>query len=303
MSEKYLIVIAGPTASGKTATAIEVAKHYNTAIVSADSRQFYREMSIGTAVPTAEEQAQAKHYLIHNKSIFDNYNVADYEQDALSYLNQIFKSNKYAVLAGGSGLFIDAVCNGIDAIPDIDPEIRKQIEEKLITEGISSLQEEVKRIDPEYYGIVDKDNPRRLQRAIEVYRQTGRTFTSYRTGNKATRDFKVIKTALLWDRQALCQRIDLRVDKMMEDGLLAEAARLYEINPKPQSLNTVGYVELFDFFAGRCTLDEAVNAIKIHTRQYAKRQMTWFRKNSDYQWIEYGQLDEMTSYIDSLSAR
>lgn len=303
MSEKYLIVIAGPTASGKTATAIEVAKHYNTAIVSADSRQFYREMSIGTAVPTPEELARATHYLIHNKSIFDNYNVADYEQDALSYLNQIFKSSRYAVLAGGSGLFIDAVCNGIDAIPDIDPEIRKQIEEKLLTEGITALQEEVKRIDPEYYGIVDKGNHRRLQRAIEVYRQTGRTFTSYRTGNKAARDFKVIKTALLWDRQALCQRIDLRVDKMMEEGLLAEAARLYEIDPKPQSLNTVGYVELFDFFAGRCTLDEAVNAIKIHTRQYAKRQMTWFRKNNDYQWIEHGKLDEMTSYIDSLSAR
>lgn len=301
MSEKYLIVIAGPTASGKTATAIEVAKHYNTDIVSADSRLFYREMSIGTAVPTDEELAQARHFLIHNKSIFDNYNVADYEQDAIDCLNQIFKSNKYAVMAGGSGLFVDAVCNGIDAIPDIDPEIRKQIEEKLLTEGITALQDEVKLVDPEYYSIVDKDNPRRLQRAIEVYRQTGRTFTSYRTGNKAVRDFKVIKTALLWERQALCQRIDLRVDKMMEEGLLAEAAKLYEIYPKPQSLNTVGYVELFDFFARRCTLEEAVNAIKIHTRQYAKRQMTWLRKNNDYQWFEYGELEEMFEYIDNMS--
>jgi len=301
MSEKYLIVIAGPTASGKTATAIEVAKHYNTDIVSADSRQFYREMSIGTAVPTDEELAQARHFLIHNKSIFDNYNVADYEQDAICCLNQIFKSNKYAVMAGGSGLFVDAVCNGIDAIPDIDPEIRRQIEEKLLNEGIAALQEEVRLIDPEYYSIVDKDNPRRLQRAIEVYRQTGRTFTSYRTGNRAVRDFKVIKTALLWERQALCQRIDLRVDKMMEEGLLAEAARLYEIDPKPQSLNTVGYVELFEYFAGRCTLDEAVNAIKIHTRQYAKRQMTWLRKNNDYHWFKYGELKEIFKYIDGIS--
>lgn len=301
MSDKYLIVIAGPTASGKTATAIEVARHFDTEIVSADSRQFYREMSIGTAAPTPEELAQVSHHLIHNKSIFDSYNVADYEKEALSHLNEIFKSKKYAVLTGGSGLFIDAVCNGIDAIPDIDPAIRTEIETKLKEHGITSLQEELKQVDPEYFSIVDKDNPRRLQRAIEVYRQTGRTFTSYRTGNKAVRDFKVIKTALLWERQELCRRIDIRVDKMMEEGLLAEAAKLYEINPKPQSLNTVGYVELFDFFAGRCTLDEAVNAIKIHTRQYAKRQMTWLRKNNDYQWFEYGDLKEMFKYIDGIS--
>jgi len=301
MSEKYLIVIAGPTASGKTATAIEVAKHFGTSIVSADSRQFYREMSIGTAVPSPEELSQATHYLIHNKSIFDNYNVADYEQDAIYYLNQIFKSNKYAILTGGSGLFIDAVCNGIDEIPDIDPEIRRQVEEKLEHEGITALQEEVKLIDLEYYNIVDKDNPRRLQRAIEVYRQTGRTFTSYRTGNKAVRDFKVIKTALLWERQALCQRIDLRVDKMMEDGLLEEAVKLFEINPKPNSLNTVGYVELFDYFDGKCTLDEAINAIKIHTHQYAKRQMTWLRKNNDYQWFEVSELKQIFNTIETLS--
>ncbi len=301
MSDKYLIVIAGPTASGKTATAIEVARHFDTEIVSADSRQFYREMSIGTAAPSPEELAQAPHHLIHNKSIFNTYNVADYEKEALSHLNKIFKSKKYAVLTGGSGLFIDAVCNGIDAIPDIDPEIRKSIEEKLLNEGIAALQEEVRLIDPEYYSIVDKDNPRRLQRAIEVYRQTGRTFTSYRTGNKAVRDFKVIKTALLWERQELCRRIDIRVDKMMKEGLLAEASKLYEIDPKPQSLNTVGYVELFEYFAGKCTLDEAVNAIKIHTHQYAKRQMTWLRKNNDYHWFKYGELKEIFKYIDGIS--
>ncbi len=301
MNSRFLIVIAGPTASGKTATAIEAAKHFNTEIISADSRQFYREMSIGTAAPTPEELSQAKHHLIHNKSIFDNYNVSDYEQDVLYCLNNIFKSNKYAILAGGSGLFIDAVCNGIDPMPDISPEIRKDVENKLKEHGITSLQEELKQADPEYFSIVDKDNPRRLQRAIEVYRQTGHTITSYRTGNKAVREFKVIKTALLWERQALCQRIDLRVDKMMEDGLLAEAAKLYETNPKPQSLNTVGYVELFNYFDHKCTLDEAVNAIKTHTRQYSKRQMTWFRKNNDYQWIEYGDLNELFKYIKNKS--
>lgn len=301
MSDKYLIVIAGPTASGKTATAIEAARRFDTEIVSADSRQFYREMTIGTAAPTPLELSQAKHHLIHNKSIFDSYNVADYEKEALYHLNEIFKSKKYAILTGGSGLFIDAVCNGIDAIPDIDPAVRAEIETKLKEHGIASLQEELKQADPEYFSIVDKDNPRRLQRALEVCRQTGRTFTSYRTGNKAKRDFKAIKTAILWERKALCERIDKRVDKMIGEGLLNEAAKLYPIEPKPNSLNTVGYMELFDYFDQKCTLDEAIEAIKIHTRQYAKRQMTWLRKNNDYQWFEINDLNNLFKYIEEQS--
>ena len=292
MSDKTLIVLAGPTASGKTATAIEMAKRLGTEIVSADSRQFYREMTIGTAVPTPSELAQAKHHLIHNKSIFDNYNVADYEKDALSCLNHIFKSREHAILTGGSGLFIDAVCDGIDEMPDIDDETRRQVEEMFLQKGIKALQDEVRLTDPEYFAIVDKDNPRRLQRAIEVYRQTGRTFTSYRTGNKVVRDFKVIKAALLWERKALCERIDRRVDAMVAEGLIDEAAELHKIEPKPNSLNTVGYKELFGYFDKKCTLQEAITAIKTHTRQYAKRQMTWLRKNNDYQWLEIGDLNK-----------
>ena len=281
---KTLIVIAGPTASGKTAFAIMMAKALNTVILSADSRQFYKEMSIGTAAPTEEELNQVKHYFVHHISIEDKYDVADYEHDAMQLLDELFKNHDAVIMTGGSGLFIDAVCNGIDAMPDVEPEIREKVQRLYDECGLKALQDEVQRLDPEYFALVDQQNPRRLQRALEVCYQTGQPFSSFRSGNTVQRDFDIKKYALLWDRQELIERIDKRVDMMMEQGLLEEAKALY---PKRHlnALNTVGYKELFTYFDGQCTLEEAVEQIKIHTRQYAKRQMTWLRKDSGYRWI------------------
>jgi tRNA dimethylallyltransferase len=295
-SNKTLIVIAGPTASGKTAFAIKVAKALNTVILSADSRQFYKEMSIGTAAPTEEELSQVKHYFVHHISIEDKYDVADYERDAMQLLDELFKTHNAVIMTGGSGLFIDAVCNGIDAMPDIQPEIRKKVQRIYDEGGLKALQDEVQHLDPEYFAIVDQQNPRRLQRALEVCYQTGQPFSSFRSGNSVQRDFNIKKYSLLWDRQELIERIDKRVEMMMEQGLLDEARTLY---PKRHlnALNSVGYKELFAYFDGQCTLDEAVEQIKIHTRQYAKRQMTWLRKDTSYQWIMPEDFDSTLSAL------
>ena len=296
IKNKTLIVIAGPTASGKTAFAIKVAKALSTVILSADSRQFYKEMSIGTAAPTEEELSQVKHYFVHHISIEDKYDVADYERDVLQLLDELFKTHDAVIMTGGSGLFIDAVCNGIDAMPDVQPEIREKVQKLFDKGGLKALQDEVQRLDPEYYATVDQQNPRRLQRALEVCYQTGQPFSSFRSGNTVQRDFDIKKYALLWDRQALIERIDKRVDMMMEQGLLEEAKALY---PKRHlnALNTVGYKELFAYFDGQCTLEEAVEQIKIHTRQYAKRQMTWLRKDTSYQWIMPEDFDSTVSTL------
>ena len=279
-----LIVVAGPTASGKTSYSIQLAQKLGTVILSADSRQFYKEMSIGTAAPTEDELRQVKHYFVHHISIEDKYDVADYERDAISLLNKLFKQYESVILTGGSGLFIDAVCNGIDPMPDVEPEIREKVENLLREGGLKAMQDEVKRLDPEYFALVDQQNPRRLQRCLEICYQTGNTFTSFRQRQTVQRDFEIEKYALLWNREELIRRIDHRVDLMMQQGLLDEARSLY---PKRQlnALNTVGYKELFEYFDGKCTLEEAVEQIKIHTRQYAKRQMTWLRKDNSYHWI------------------
>ena len=294
--DKYLIVLAGPTASGKTMTAIKIALALNTEIISADSRQFYKELSIGTAAPTALELSTVKHYLVHHLSIFDKYDVSDYEHDVISLTNQLFKNHNAIVLTGGSGMFIDAVCDGLDDIPDINDETRKKISDLLQDHGITCLQELVSQYDPEYYSIVDKNNPRRLQRALEVYFQTGIPYSSFRKKQKKKRDFKILRYALLWDRDALIERINKRVDIMMHDGLLDEVRSVYpyrELN----SLNTVGYKELFDFLDGKCSLEDATDRIKINTRQYAKRQMTWFRKNDEYKWFAIEETDDIISSI------
>ena len=285
IKNKTLIVIAGPTASGKTAYAIQMAQRLDTVILSADSRQFYKEMRIGTAAPTEEELRQAKHYFVHHISIEDKYDVADYERDALCLLDELFKTHDNVILTGGSGLFIDAVCKGIDAMPDVQPEIRKKIKNLLAEGGLSALQDEVQRLDPEYFSVVDKQNPRRLQRALEVCYQTGKPFSSFRSGNVAKREFAIKKYALLWDREQLIDRIDRRVDLMMDQGLLEEAKSLY---PKRHlnALNTVGYKELFTYLDGQFSLAEAIEQIKIHTRQYAKRQMTWLRRDGEYEWVK-----------------
>ncbi len=299
MSDKYLVVIAGPTASGKTATAIKVAKALSTVIISADSRQFYKEIPIGTASPTKEEQDEVQHYMIHNLNVEDKYDVADYENDVLSLLNKLFLKHDTIVLTGGSGLFIDAVCNGIDLIPDISGENRKLVNELYEKGGLVALQNEVERLDPEYYKIVDRQNPRRLQRAIEVCYQTGLPYFSFRKNTVKHRDFKIVKIALLWEREILISRINKRVEMMINEGLIDEAKSMY---PKRHlnSLNTVGYKELFQYFDGNITLNDAIEQIKINTRQYAKRQMTWLRKNDDYKWFSIDELEEMLKYINSI---
>ena len=299
MKDKYLVVIAGPTASGKTATAIKVAKALGTEIISADSRQFYKELPIGTATPTPEEQAEVQHHMIHNLNVEDKYDVADYEQDVLDLLEKLFVNHDTVVLTGGSGLFIDAVCKGLDSIPDISDEVRNKVDELYKKGGLIALQNEVERLDPEYYNIVDKYNPRRLQRAVEVCYQTGLTYTSFRKNTVKQRDFKIVKVALLWERADLINRINKRVEIMVSEGLLDEAKSMY---PKRHlnSLNTVGYKEVFEYFDGKVSLNEAIENIKINTRQYAKRQMTWLRKNNDYKWFTVDEQDEMLKYINAV---
>lgn len=299
MKDKYLVVIAGPTASGKTATAIKVAKALGTEIISADSRQFYKELPIGTAAPTPEEQAEVQHHMIHNLNVEDKYDVADYEQDVLNLLKQLFVNHDAVVLTGGSGLFIDAVCKGLDSIPDISEEVRNKVDELYKKGGLIALQNEVERLDPEYYSIVDKYNPRRLQRAVEVCYQTGLAYSSFRKNTVKQRDFKIIKVALLWERSELINRINQRVEIMVKEGLVEEAKAMY---PKRHlnSLNTVGYKEVFEYFDGKVSLNEAIENIKINTRQYAKRQMTWLRKNNDYKWFTIDELGEMLNYINSV---
>ena len=299
MAKKHLIVLAGPTASGKTATAIKLAKAFDAEIISADSRQFYKELSIGTAAPTEEELRQVKHHFVHNLSIEDKYDVADYERDVLDFLKQYFKTKDIAIMTGGSGLFIDAVCNGLDAIPDVTDEIRMKVQKMYEEGGIEALQSEVEKADPKYFKIVDKQNPRRLQRALEVFYQTGKPYSTFRQKNVAERDFDIIKLAILWDRDKLIERINKRVDMMMEQGLLDEVKSVY---PKRHlnSLNTVGYKELFDYLDGKCTLEQAVEQIKISTRQYAKRQMTWLRKYGDYKWFTIDEVDNIFNVIFEL---
>ena len=299
MNDKYLIVIAGPTASGKTATAITIAKALRTVIISADSRQFYREIPIGTAAPTREELSEVEHFMIHNLSIEDRYDVADYEKDVLLLLKKLFLNHDAVVMTGGSGLFIDAVCNGLDSIPDISDETRNRVNALYEKGGVVALQNELQHLDPEYYEIVDKQNPRRLQRAIEVCYQTGLPYSSFRKNNTKERDFKIIKLALLWERNELITRINKRVENMISDGLVEEARSVYH-KRNLNSLNTVGYKEMFQYFDGDISLNEAIELIKISTRQYAKRQMTWLRKNNDYRWFSIDEIPKMIEYIQSV---
>ncbi len=291
-------MLAGPTASGKTAAAIKIARHFNTEIISADSRQLYREMSIGTAVPSEDELRLVKHHFIHSISIKQLYDVSSYEKSALELLDELFKKHRLVVLTGGSGLFIDAVCHGLDNIPEISMEIRQKVQKQYVQGGIDSLQQILSNLDPEYYQVVDKQNPRRLQRAIEVCFQTGKPFSFFRKRLAQPRDFDTIWTALKLDRKELINRINLRVEKMMENGLMAEVSSLYQwkdIN----ALNTVGYKELFGYLDGQYDLEEAVDRVKLNTRRYAKRQMTWFRKNKSYKWFHPDELEALIAYAES----
>ncbi|HWB64449.1 MAG TPA: tRNA (adenosine(37)-N6)-dimethylallyltransferase MiaA [Chitinophagales bacterium] len=297
-NRKYLIVVCGPTAVGKTAAAIEIAKHYKTEIVSADSRQFYKEMNIGTAKPTKEELKAVKHHFVNNISVHDkNYSAGKYEHEVLEFLEKYYKKHDVAVMVGGSGLFINAVCSGFDKFEN-DNNRQQWVARRFLNEkDITWLQSEVKRLDPEYYATVDKKNPVRLKRALEVIYTTGKKYSEQRIGKKTERPFTPIKIGLSLPRETLNTRIDTRVDKMMEQGLLNEAKHLY-LHRKLNALNTVGYTELFDFIEDKISYDEAVELIKIHTRQYAKRQMTWFRKDDGIKWFQPDALESILKFIE-----
>lgn len=284
-SNKKLIVLTGPTAVGKTKEAINLAKTLNTEIISADSRQFYKELNIGVATPTEEELSEVKHHFIGHISIHNNYNVGLYEKDAIEKIELLFKTHDTLVLTGGSGMYIDVVCNGIDSLPDVDFEIRNELNRVFKEEGISVLQEELREKDIEYYNIVDTKNHIRLIRALEVIRQTGKTFSFYRTNQKTQRDFQIVKFALQRERSELIERIDKRVDLMIESGLLEEAKEVYPYK-NLSALNTVGYKELFKYFDNQISFQQAIEDVKTNTRRYAKRQMTWFRKETQYTWLD-----------------
>jgi tRNA dimethylallyltransferase len=284
-STKTLIVVAGPTAIGKTAAAIQLARHFDTAILSADSRQFYREMSIGTAKPTEEELAQAKHYFINSHSITDVFTVADFEKQALTLLDELFLTNNVVILAGGSGLYIKAVCEGFDEIPSVAPGIRDNWNKKFSESGIQPLQEKLKLDDPVYYATVDLNNPQRIIRALEVFEGTGKPISSYRTAKAIERPFKIIKIGLNLPKEVLYQRINSRVDVMVEHGLVQEAENLLP-HKQLNALNTVGYSEIFDYLDGKTNFNAAIELIKQNTRHFAKRQLTWFRKDKDIHWFE-----------------
>ncbi|HEY5326817.1 MAG TPA: tRNA (adenosine(37)-N6)-dimethylallyltransferase MiaA [Mucilaginibacter sp.] len=280
-----LLVITGPTASGKTATAIELAKHYKTVIVSADSRQFYREMSIGTAKPTDEELAAVKHYFINSHSITESFTAGDYEKECLGLLNDLFKIHDVIVLVGGSGLFIKAVCEGFDNFPDAKPGAREKLNQEFNEKGIGHLQEKLKIADPEYYEQVDLNNPQRVIRALEVFETSGKPFSSYRKSNLNKRPFRIIKLGLNLPRAALYQRINRRVDDMVKQGLVEEARSLLPYRHL-NALNTVGFSELFDYFDGKTDLPTAIGLIKQNTRRFAKRQLTWFGKDKEIIWLD-----------------
>lgn len=297
-SNQYLIVVAGPTAVGKTAAAIALAQHFATEIVSADSRQFYKEMTIGTAVPTAHEVQLVQHHFVQQLSIHEPYDVATYTQQALQKLKQLFDHHNVVILTGGSGLFIDAVCFGLDEIPHLTPETRQKVNLIFQHEGLEGLQSKVKKVDLEFYNTSDIHNPRRLQRALEVFYETGKPFSSFRKKEPQSREFTPILIGLTLDRNLLIERINHRCEQMMKDGLVQEALELYPFRHL-NALKTVGYTEIFDHFAGKATLSQSVERIKISTRQYAKRQMTWFKKNENYQWFSPESKDEMIKFIEN----
>ena len=284
MVDKTLIVITGPTAVGKTDLCMEIARHFGIPIINADSRQIYRELKIGTASPTEAQLSKAKHFFVGTLSICDYYSASMYEQDVLALLDTLFKTSDYALLSGGSMMYIDAVCNGIDDIPTVDDATRQLLKQRLAAEGLEALVEELRQRDPEHYEIVDRQNPRRVVHALEICLMTGKTYTSFRTAEKKQRPFRIIKIGLNRERGELYDRINRRVDDMMANGLLEEARALLPYR-NANALNTVGYKELFNYFDGQWSLEEAVERIKGNTRRYARKQLTWFKRDEAVRWF------------------
>ncbi|MCA0152781.1 tRNA (adenosine(37)-N6)-dimethylallyltransferase MiaA [Winogradskyella vincentii] len=283
---KTLISIIGPTAIGKTSLSVLIAKHFNTEIISADSRQFYKEMNIGTAVPSEDELNSAPHHFIQHKSIKEKYSVGDFEKDAIETINRIHKSNPVVVMVGGSGLYIDAATKGLDDFPNVDASIRENLNQQLKNKGLESLQNQLKELDGRSYDNITIDNPHRVIRALEICIGTGKPFSSFLTNKGKVREFKTIIIGLDAERELIYNRINQRVDIMIDNGLINEAKGLYQYRDL-NALNTVGYKELFEFFDGNISLDIAISEIKKNTRRFAKRQLTWFRKNKEINWFDY----------------
>ena len=298
MNKPTLIAIIGPTAIGKTALSIKLAKHFQTEIISADSRQFYKEMSIGTAVPSTEELAQAKHYFIQHISVTDSYTVGDFEKEALNKLDELFNSHEVAIMVGGSGLYVDAVTKGLDDFPEIDTQIRTKLNEELHSKGLVYLQEQLKELDIEAFQTIAIDNPRRIIRALEVCLQTKKPYSSFLRKKENKRPFNTVYIGLTADREIIYNRINQRVDNMIQDGLLEEVETLLS-KQGLNALETVGYKELFSYFNKEWPLDFAISEIKKNTRRFAKRQLTWYRKNESVKWFDYlTPVEEITTYIN-----
>lgn len=296
MAKKKLIVITGPTAVGKTELCLDIARQFDIPIINADSRQLFRELKIGTAAPTKEQMAMVRHYFVGTLSIGDYYSASMYERDVIKLLETLFQQSDYALLSGGSMMYIDAVCNGIDDIPTVDDVTRQTLKCRLAEEGLEKLVEELHQRDPEHWAIVDRQNPRRVIHALEICIMTGQTYTSFRKAEKKQRPFNIIKIGLNREREDLYGRINSRVDKMMENGLLEEARNMNG-HREANALNTVGYKELFNYFDGVWTLEEAVERIKGNTRRYARKQLTWFKRDTQMQWFHPDNKQMIKTYI------
>lgn len=295
---KTLIVIVGPTGVGKSALCMDVAKHLRVPIINCDSRQMYRELPIGTAAPSPADMQEVKHHFVGNLSIHDYYSASRYEQDVMEIING-FETSETSVylLSGGSMMYVDAVCNGIDDIPTVRDDVRKELLDRYAVEGIDKMRGELKLLDPEYFAIVDLKNPKRILHALEICYQTGKTYTSFRTNTKKERPFRIVKIGLNREREELYDRINRRVLQMIDDGMIEEARRVYQYRGL-NSLNTVGYKELFLYFDGELTLDEAIEKIQNNTRKYARKQLTWYRRDEQIKWFNPEQKDDVITYID-----
>ena len=295
---KTLIVILGPTGIGKTELSLQVAEHLATPIINADSRQIFSEIPIGTAAPTREQQSRVKHYFVGNHHIDDYYSASMFEEDVMKTLEHIFKESDTALMSGGSMMYIDAVCNGIDDIPTIDEQTRATMKRRLETEGLAALLEELKILDYEHWKIVDHNNPRRVVHALEICKMTGKTYTSFRQNITKKRPFNIVKIGLTLDRATLYDRINRRVEEMIEHGLEAEARSVYD-KRELNALNTVGYKEMFEYFDGTTTLEEAIFKIQSNTRRYCRKQQTWFKRDPSIKWFNPCEIKEIIKHIDS----
>lgn len=295
----FLINIVGPTAIGKTALAIKLAHHFGTEIISSDSRQFFKEMSIGTAVPSKEELSEAVHHFIQHKSIFESYSVGDFERDTIKFLENFYKKNSIIIMVGGSGLYSNAVLYGLDEFPDISQQIREDLNSEYKNKGIEFLQKKLQQLDPQHYENVDIYNPQRIIRALEVCIGTGKAYSSFLNKKKKDRFFSFIQIGLIAEREAMYNRINLRVEKMLENGLFKEVQSLYKYK-NLNALQTVGYREFFDFLDSKINFNQAIELTKMNTRRFAKRQLTWYNKQTDIQWFDYKtNLTEIVNYINS----